>query len=79
MNKIMQMFLDGNHDVSSMRILMLGLVGYIIAMNLTWNILAMKNGAALIPLPLNDIIAIIGVSFAKGLQTLFEQKKVGNV
>ena len=77
MGKIAQMFLDGNHDVSSIRVLMIGVAGYLVAMNLAFNVMALIRATAYVPLSVNDIIAILGMAFAKQLQTIFAEKKAG--
>jgi hypothetical protein len=71
-----QMIQDGTGAISSMRTVFIGLLLYIVAMNLSFNVQAIITHSPQIPLPLNDIIALIGVAMAKVGQSFSENKVV---
>ena len=73
----LELLQDNAGGLSSMRAVFIGLLLYIVGMNLSFNVQALVLHTAQIPLPLNDIIALIGVAVAKVGQSFSENKPTG--
>jgi hypothetical protein len=72
-----QIVQDNAGQMSSMRAVFVMLVVYIVGINLSFNVMALIRNTPIVALPLNDIIALIGVAMAKVGQSFSENKKVG--
>lgn len=72
---IMQMFLDGNNDVSSMRTVMIVLCGTVIVKYIAFNVSALIHGLPPIPFDPTDIAMMASAFAGKVTQSITENKK----